>query len=65
MIVAGGESDFDCNPLQAWREFPNPPNFTLIDCDNTAHWPHFENPQQFDLQIIAWLEKNRLITQGN
>lgn len=52
-----GQYDYDCLPLNLWKNYPKPENFTIIDCENTGHWPNIENYKSFDLAIKKWLKR--------
>ncbi len=58
VILFGGQNDYDCLPLELWKNHPQPPRFTIIGCGEVGHWPHFENAPLFDTVIEKWLKDN-------
>lgn len=61
VILLAGKFDYDCLPLNLWKNYPQPKNFTIIDCENTGHWPNIENSEAFDREVEKWLKKINLI----
>jgi proline iminopeptidase len=57
VILLAGQYDYDCVPLELWKNYPQPANFTVIDCENTGHWPMIENPEAFDSAIGVFIKK--------
>lgn len=51
VILFGGQNDYDCCPLNLWKDYPKPSDFTIIDCGTAGHWPNIENPESFDRAI--------------
>lgn len=57
VILFGGQNDYDCLPLELWKNYPKPKDFTIINCGEVGHWPNIENPESFDRAIEQWLKE--------
>jgi len=60
VILLAGHLDFDSMPLELWKTYPKPPNFTIVDCGQVGHWPQLESPELFDDGIDKWVRKEKL-----
>jgi pimeloyl-ACP methyl ester carboxylesterase len=58
VILLAGRYDYDCLPLNLWRSYSKPKNFTMIDCGDAGHWPNIESSEVFDSAIEQWLQKH-------
>lgn len=58
VFLAAGRHDYDSVPLELWKEFPHPKNFTILDCGmESGHWPNIECQEMFDTAVEKWLAK--------
>lgn len=56
VFLAAGRQDYDSVPLELWKKYPKPKDFTLLDCgDKAGHWPNIECQELFDQEVEKWI----------